>query len=276
MSPIRLRLLVRRFKQRKILAVSRWTMQGRFGHPQPAEPGVSLHESLEFLQYPPMNGRIANHTRPAAGFGATGFELRFDEGDDAPARPKQAGGGLQESTQRNEGTIDGHQIRCLKWRWEPRRGQMPRVGSFHDDHTRILTEFPRQLALTDIDGMDTDRAVLQQAIGESTGRCPEVHSRKTSHIESELPQGMLEFLAAPADIAFPRLDPDRVARLDPGRRFCGRLFVDANLAGEDDTLSLFAAVDQAAFNQHSIETVSHDNNQTLGADDTARMKSASA
>ena len=156
-------------KQYEELTVSRRTQQRRVSHPEPAEPGASLHEVLQFLQYPLMNVWIADHTCPSAGFLTSGLELGFDQSQQLPVGRQQLGRRFKEQTQGNEGAVDDHQI-CVGERGRERTGrEVSRVGSFHDHHPRILAQRPGELTLSDVDGIDSGCAVLQEAIGEATG-----------------------------------------------------------------------------------------------------------
>ena len=66
------------------------------------------------------------------------------------------------------------------------RGQMPRVGLFHDDNALVLAEFPRKLAPAHVHGKHLGRAALEQAIGETAGGRAEVKRDQAVHVQLKM------------------------------------------------------------------------------------------
>ena len=62
---------------------------------------------------------------------------------------------------------------------------MSRVGSLHDDDPLVLPKPVVELAIPNVDRKDLDRTSLQQAIGETTGRCAEVGDGPPGRIVAE-------------------------------------------------------------------------------------------
>ena len=76
--------------------------------------------------------------------------------------------------------------------------KIARVHAFADDHARIVAQFPVELAVADVDRLDSRRAALQQAIGESAGGRAHVQADAPAHVDLEMIQrrGQLEPAAA--------------------------------------------------------------------------------
>ena len=137
---------------------------------------------------------------------------------------------------------------------KPCRRQIARVGFVHDDNARMPAEFPGQLAVTDVDGEDFFRAVLQQTIGETAGRGAQVNDGQPFDIQSKIFQGMFELMAAAADIFFSGFELDLVVRPDLIARFARRLPVDGHQTGHDSALGLFPTLAQTAFHESLVKT----------------------
>ena len=76
-----------------------------------------------------------------------------------------------------------------------------------------------QLAVADVDGDDVTGAALQEAVGETAGRCPGVERQLSGDVDAERGQRVVELLTAAADE--PRrwaLDDDRFRVRDQPRR----------------------------------------------------------
>ena len=65
----------------------------------------------------------------------------------------------------------------------------------HDD-ARVMPEFPVELAVTDVHGIDLGGAVLQQAVGEPAGGGAGVERGHAGDVEAERGDGALQLLAA--------------------------------------------------------------------------------
>ena len=136
---------------------------------------------------------------------------------------------------------------------KPCRRQIARVGFVHDDNARMPAQFPRQLAVTDIDGEDFFRAVLQQTIGETAGRSTQVNDGQPFDVQFKIFQGMFELMTAAADIFFSGFEFDLVLRPDRIARFTRRLPVDGNQTGHDSAPGLFPTFAQTAFHESLVE-----------------------
>jgi hypothetical protein len=131
---------------------------------------------------------------------------------------------------------------------------MAGIGFFHDDHARVLPQFPCELPLPYIHGEDPGGPVLQQAVREAAGGRAQIERDQPGHVESKMDQGVFQLVPAAADVFFPGIEGERVGGFDRVAGLACGLKVDADLAGEDKAFGLFAAFTKAAFNQGMVES----------------------
>src|SRR5581483_12155740 len=87
----------------------------------------------------------------------------------------------------------------------------------------IVTQALIELAPADVDGHDPGRDPLKQAVGEASGRRPDVDGDPAGEVDGEVTEGGVQLLAAPADE--PRTlpgDAQWLLRRDESRRLLGR------------------------------------------------------
>ena len=72
-----------------------------------------------------------------------------------------------------------------------------RVRPLADDDARILAQFPGELAVPNIDGVDALGPARQQHVGKSAGRCANVEGRFATDHDPEMVESVSE-LEAPA------------------------------------------------------------------------------
>lgn len=132
-------------------------------------------------------------------------------------------------------------------------GQLPGIGPFEDGDARILSEFPGELAVADVDGVNGSRAVLEEAIGETAGAGAQIKRAGTGHRQDEVKQGMLQFVAAPGHEPF-RGDQFQVGIGGGGiAGFAGGLPIDPDLPGEDGGLGLGTGRAEAALDKALVQ-----------------------
>src|SRR5438477_12089609 len=68
-----------------------------------------------------------------------------------------------------------------------------RVHFFHHYNARIVSDFPSQLTAADVHREYFGRATLQQAIGESSGRCANVERGLALNIDAEKIERAVKF-----------------------------------------------------------------------------------
>jgi len=176
------------------------------------------------------------------------LELRLDQRDDLAARDQPARHRRQDEAQRDERHIDRRQPNRLG-----EFAQGSGVLAFHEHHPRIVPQPPVQLPVADIDRINPVGAVLQQAVGESAGRGPDVGAHPSGRLQPELLEGRLQLLTTPGDEAGGGDHFDCRVRGHPGRGLQHELSLQPHLAGHDHPLGEGAALDQAARDEQLIE-----------------------
>lgn len=139
---------------------------------------------------------------------------------------------------------------------------MARVGFFHDDDAPVLSEFPRELAVTDIHGINHFCASLQQAIGEAAGGRAEVYGDQLCGLDLKMLKRVLKFVAAATDESVRRGEDELIGIADRVAGFACGLIVDENLASHDGAFGLLPAFTDAAIHQCLIQT-SHSGSVTI-------------
>jgi hypothetical protein len=130
---------------------------------------------------------------------------------------------------------------------------VPGILAFHDDDPGVLAEFPGELATADIDGEDTQRSVLQEAIREAAGGGAEVDGGEAFGLNAESGEGVFEFMPTATDEAFGGVERDVVVRVGGASGLVGGEAVDADGAGEDEALGFFPAFGEAEVNEGLVE-----------------------
>ncbi len=122
-----------------------------------------------------------------------------------------------------------------------------------DDHPRILAQFPGELAMPDIDGVDPGGSPRQQHVGKAAGRSADVERRHTGDGDREMVECRRQLDAAARH-------PGMVRAGDRKRGFLGERgarLVDApsgggHQAGEDQRLGFRPCVGEAALDEKLI------------------------
>lgn len=107
--------------------------------------------------------------------------------------------------------------------------------------------------MSHIHGMDGGCAVLEQAIGESSGTGAQVDALTGVDRNGEMVQGMLEFVAASGNIPIPAEQLDSVTVADPITGFFGGVPVDSDLSSHDRSLGLRTRFAKTAVHQGLID-----------------------
>lgn len=77
--------------------------------------------------------------------------------------------------------------------------QITRVEAFEHDYAPVLTEPPVELTASNIDGVDTRRAALQQHVGEPARRSADVEANTVVRVEVELIESIRQLDTASRD-----------------------------------------------------------------------------
>jgi hypothetical protein len=252
MRPTRLIFWASFFNQSQEFFVARRSQQRRFRHAAPRQLRLLRHEIFDFTQHPRMDGGVGDDAAAFVGLGFARLKLGFDQRNDSSGCAEQCNRDRKYLTQRNKGAIDHREFERGKWLWKRGGRQVPGVGPFHHDDARIMAQLPGKLAMSDINGINLPRAVLQETIGKAAGRCAEVQCCQAGDIKFEMLQRMFQFETAATDIPFAGGESDLVGRLNFVARLFGWLLIDGDLSSHDGTLGLLAAFAQAPVYQRLI------------------------
>ena len=107
--------------------------------------------------------------------------------------------------------------------------------------------------MSHIHGMDGGCAVLEQAIGESSGAGAQIDALKGADRNAEMLQSVFELVAASGNIPIPAEQLDGVALANPIAGFFGRVPVDSDLSGHDGSLGLRTRFAKTAVHQGLID-----------------------
>jgi hypothetical protein len=241
------------FNQGKEFGVAGGAEEGRGRFLTPLKTGERADESAEFSENTGMDSRIEDDAAAAAGFRASGFELGFDEGDEVSAGTHQGGDGAQEAAEGNEGTVENGEIEELERRREMGGGKGAGIDAFKGQNTGVLTEFPGELALADIDGGDGRSAVLEEAIGEAAGGSADVEGTQVPDLKMEGGEGVFQFMSATAHVTVGGGEIELVIGSDGAAGFVSSVSIESDLPGEDGALRFFSGFAEAAGDQGLIE-----------------------
>src|SRR6266481_762405 len=125
---------------------------------------------------------------------------------------------------------------------------MTDVGAFHNNDAGIITQFPGQLSITNIDSVDTLCSTPQQALCKAARRGSHIDSDQASRIELKGIEGFFEFDTAPADIFEFRCSFSHMAiriKLYEGPRFIHQLTPYIYLTRHDNGTCSFSASGQS-------------------------------
>ncbi len=103
------------------------------------------------------------------------LELGLDQRQDGGVLLHKLKDSRYDDSEGNKRNVDRDEVDRLA---DGFKGQVANVGPFDDSNARVLSQFPSQLAIADIDGVNLARTVLEQAVGEA--------ARGRAHIEADL------------------------------------------------------------------------------------------
>ena len=143
-----------------------------------------------------MNNRIANDTF-LADLEAASLELRLHQGDNVAAAAEHRRYAREHVTQRDERHVDGDDVDRTV---ELGRLQVACVRALDDHDPWIASQPPIELAVTDIEGDDANRAPFEEHIGETAGRRADVESLATVDRDAKRIECMCQLDPPAADI----------------------------------------------------------------------------
>ena len=101
------------------------------------------------------------------------LELRLDHGQDLAVRGRTGDDCRQDLAQGDEGDVDRDHVGTKR---EVRRLDRPGVRPLDHGYPRVVPQGLVDLAVGDVEGDHLRRTSLEQAVGEATGRCPDVQA----------------------------------------------------------------------------------------------------
>ena len=179
------------------------------------------------------------------------FELGFDEDDGVAAGFEDGEGGGEDEGEGDEGDVGDDEVHEFR---DIGGGHVADVEVFAADDAGVIAEFPDELVGSDIVGVDSSGAVLEEAVGETAGGSADIEGDEAGDVDVEVVQGAFEFEAAAADVARGFFDAEDGVEGNEGAGFEAGLIVDEDLAGEDEAFGLFAGGAEALLNESLIQT----------------------
>ena len=111
----------------------------------------------------------------------------------------------------------------------------------HHD-SRVVAQFPIELAGSDVDRVDAGGAALQETIGESTGGGADIEADFAGDLNAEMIERRLQLQSAASDIAWLLGQLDLRIRCDCVAGLVYLLAVDEDFASEYQRLCLFRGI----------------------------------
>ncbi len=130
---------------------------------------------------------------------------------------------------------------------------MADVRAFHDHDPGVLTQFPRQLAVPHIDGVNPTGAALQKNVGEPSGGRAHVRTHEPVDVQLQVVQHGGQFIAPAAYVGELFLYLDGCIHGDPLSHLVHPLPFHENVAREDQRLSPLATGRQASLDQDFVQ-----------------------
>jgi hypothetical protein len=167
---------------------------------------------------------------------------------------QQRDNGRQNLRQRNERDVNCRQI---EFAIEFCRAQIAGINSFTHFNARIIPDFPIELVMTDINGDNCSRTVLQKAISETTGRCAHIDADQSGNVDVKFPEGGFEFYSTATDKTPARFFFDSYVCFVKKNfgRFLNQLLVNQNSAGHYQGLRFRARINQTPIDEELIDAL---------------------
>ena len=181
--------------------------------------------------------RLVAHDPPFSDVGPPHLELRLDRARSPapPAWPTAAAPAAP--AQRDERHVDDDR----STRAGSRSGGAVRMSSVDHPHPRIRRHLPVELPVPHVDAVDARRPALQQAVGETARRRPDVERGEPARIDAERVERVRQLEpAARHERHRPRAQPQLGVRVDQLARLVDRAIARQHLARQDERPRLLA------------------------------------
>lgn len=183
-------------------------------------------------------------------FVPAGFEVGFKE-DHAVGGRGQEGKDRRDNFQ-NRNKRDVHDQEADRFR-DIFRGEGPGVGAFEEDNVRTVPQFGVELAVSDIDGVDSGRAAIEEDLSKPAAARADVQADFAGAGDLKPLKGRRQFFRAAADPLRPRFDPDFGVGIDRMAGLVASESLDLDLAGEDRGLGFGAGFEKSALNEDLVK-----------------------
>jgi hypothetical protein len=229
--------------------ISLWAEDRTFDNPHDNPTRLRRDPGGGALAHLAVDRRVAHHPTFADTLSA-GLELRLDERDERGLFGRERERRRQYRREPDEARITGDYFDGLG---DLGSGQVTGVQALVNDDARILPQFPGELTMPDIDGVDPRAAARQQHIGEAASRGADIEGRLTIEVDPKMVQGVSELDPAARN-------PGMVVSRDGERRIHCKLLARladapsgaADNPGEDQSLRLSPAVGHAKVDEKLI------------------------
>src|SRR5262249_14468782 len=197
-----------------------------------------------------MQRGLANNPA-AADIAAFQFKLRFDQGQNHTVRSYQLERARQDQSQRDKRNVDHAKIDILRNMLARKKS---RIHFFDYRYARIVSEFPRQLTMADIDRKNFRGATLQQTIRESAGRSANVERDFAAGNDSKVIERAAKFQRATTCELLRLRHGNWRVDLDQLRGLRKNVVPHPYFASHDRALRALAAFKKPALDQHLINS----------------------
>ena len=178
------------------------------------------------------------------------LELGFDQRENHTIWSYQLESARQDQTQRDEGDIDHAKIDKLR---NVLTREKPRIQLLQHNNTRIVPDFPCQLAVADIHRVHFGGAALQKTIGESASRCADVQRNLIANTNIETIESAFQFQCASTGIARSLRDRNFCIGRDQVGGFRNCMVPCSHFARHDRAPRTLAAVEKASGDQEIVD-----------------------
>ena len=171
----------------------------------PREDAVALRDQVESLAADCLDGgRDSCRAQPLVSYDSLAarrhfspnLELGLDECDEVPPDTRATRNGRRQFSNTDEGRVDDCEI---DWPPDCFGCQRPSIRSLHYADALVGPKPLCELPIADVHGYNVARASLEQAIGKSSRRCPEVQAATAAHVELESVKGSGKLHSAARD-----------------------------------------------------------------------------
>lgn len=130
---------------------------------------------------------------------------------------------------------------------------MANIDPVHNHDPRVKAQFPRELSIAHVDGIDPRRTALEQTVGKPSGRGAHVRANEVSRVYLECVESAFQFQAAAAHV-LERSANDYLGILrHRSTHLADDLTIDLHVAGENEGLGPRSRLGQLSLNQQRIQ-----------------------